>query len=519
MATRKASPATTKSGTTPKNTTKKAPANQMTTEETSNDKALQIFIHGFPVINSATVKASTIQRAYNIRFLKNVQSVADIFDSISENGISDPIYLTPDNVALDGYRRLFCAQKIQQEKGIDLDVPVVYINIPDTDIPVFQARCGSSKHINDAEIKGGILEYAKRNPGISNRQIAKVFGVSPTTVDTVLITLRAAPQISEQVVLGSIPQQAAKKILEVAKKIGIEPDKLWVDLVKEIPGEKISEDSDNLKYGGRAISKALKNKYPDIKIETTSKTESSGIPVQPSSKKLLKELWLQLKVSEGGSNNAVYLSGEIDLKLFQQLELLLTSVEADSSAKSSQVTKVKYEGKQNAFEVWNTYKNDDGFVILQSKEGIETFESDAISIASKINTQTSLNPALSIEHLQLSANNLKRITNYCNENEIPLLLVEYTLIEVINGAEISPLTNEDVLISLDDDGVEDNNQTAVENSNDTQLIIADSIPVFELPEKSEISPEEQLADLFAKQDITADIPDELLEPSIEDDEE
>jgi hypothetical protein len=169
---------------------------------------------------------------------------------------------------------------------------------------------------------------------------------------------------------------------------------------------------------------------------------------------------------------------------------------------------VKYTGKHSTLEVWNTYKNDDGFVIIQSKEKIETFESDAIAIAAKINAQTAINGKLAIEELQISSMQLKRITTYCDTNEIPLLIVEYTPVEVIAGTVDND--KEDVLISLDD---ADNTDNTDELGNEETNLDQSATVLAEIPE---LTPEQSLADLFSGGGVVVDIPDNLLEPSDED---
>jgi hypothetical protein len=383
------------------NTTMTNTTVETNTSNISNETSLKI--HGFPVIGQANILVSQIKRDYNIRFQTNVQKVDDIYDSIRENGVSQPIYINSESVALDGYRRLFCCDKIINEGTGDFEVPVIYIDVPYAEIPLFQARCGSVKHISESEYQAGIIEHAKRNPNLSNRAIASLFGKSSTIVNQILYILREAPNLSQEVNAGVIPQMAAKKLIEAAKQSGKKADAIWSEEIKpKILAQKSEaenkpvEELQNLPLSGRTVNKAIRDTFPDIKL--TSETKPQAEPAAqtiPGSKKALRNLWVELQFTEN-STGGIELSGVIDKLLFQQIEALLstktsplTESTSDAPNTSLDIIEVSAAGISE-YDVW-TKQAFNGLTIIQSGQSFISFESDAVEISEILN-----NPVLLI---------------------------------------------------------------------------------------------------------------------------
>ena len=284
-------------------------------------------IHGFPVVGTKILPHRNLNRAYNVRSAKNAEKVSDIVESITKNGVTAPIHVTPNNVTLDGFRRLnacdIAATALGQES---VDVPVIIVDVPEKDIPLYQHRCGLAKGVSEKEHIQAIIEYAVRNPKAYQEEIAKQFAVSVQTVSKAIRLHREAPGLYVEVTKGTLAQKAALDIIQVAKREKLQPDDLGKKVIDAIVDKITPPDATENVQPKKPITKKLVDKMlVAMNIEPNSETNEEKETKTPklNAKKLLKELWTAIHVSGTGAN--LQISGTVDKDLLDKIEQICNS--------------------------------------------------------------------------------------------------------------------------------------------------------------------------------------------------
>jgi len=389
MATKATTKTTAKATTTTKATATKAKAttsveNTATTEMTNTITAnTELTIHGYKVLGASRVKHTELNRGYNLRSDKNVKNVTDLTESIKNNGVTAPIHITPSKIVLDGFRRLETCDVVATAISEDaLEVPVIIVDVPLEDIPLYQHRCGLAKGVSEKEHIQAIVEFAVRNPKMEGKEIAVKFAVSETTVSKAIRLHREAPALYEKVTEGTIAQKAALEVIATAKKEKLVPDELGLKVIDTV----VQNNPDKVTGG---LGKPITKKQTDKALKTLG-IEPAEIPIEvkeekdkvtkTNPRKLLEQLWKELQVSEG-EGNMLRLSGYVSRELISKVESMF-----DTAAQTGMLTKqnipVCAANPDEFYSVWLDNQPDNGDLhVLQYKNIFYTYEDTASQIS------------------------------------------------------------------------------------------------------------------------------------------
>lgn len=148
--------------------------------------------------------------------IRNDWQVLDpkLLESIRVNGVEDPIVVTPKLVLLDGHRRYTALNALAEEQGKpSIPVRVLIKDIPDNEIAKYQYTTGHDrKNISSQDTLRAVTRHAERNPELSDRDLAVIFRVSPSTVFTCTRIMRV-PSLKNLVTNKLLTQNAAIQII------------------------------------------------------------------------------------------------------------------------------------------------------------------------------------------------------------------------------------------------------------------------------------------------------------------
>lgn len=287
------------------------------TEVTTETKPLSIL--GFPVLKSATVPYTAIIKQYNVRTKRNEENVDDIYESILHNGIENPLHVTPNMVLLEGHRRLYCATKKSELTGEVEQVDILIVDVPENKIPLYQAKAGLSKPLTNGELSTAIMEFSKRNPDMTNMEIAELFGCSHTTVNKANQVYRASGNLAEDVTKGRISQKSALKIIKLAETNKVNPDEAYGQVLDRETTK--NNGTPPIQISGRSVNYQLKQAFPDV-YSQFEQEENLKKDNTPSKRDLMRKLVGNLRSVER-LDGTVLLTGSFSTSDYQLLKELL----------------------------------------------------------------------------------------------------------------------------------------------------------------------------------------------------
>lgn len=186
---------------------------QLTDAETNN-----YILNGFKKLKKLKVSdcglypVAKINKGSNIRNEnKLVKSLPPLLQSIADNGISTPLQINLEGTLIDGFRRYACAIKLEL-----IEVPVLVIDIPDSEIPFYQYLTMEREGIDESERGVAVFNYTLLNPELIQLDIAKKFSVSPEFVSRAARIIQKGEIIIESVVKGVITPTTAWNIVDNA---------------------------------------------------------------------------------------------------------------------------------------------------------------------------------------------------------------------------------------------------------------------------------------------------------------
>ena len=397
------------------------PIPSLKTTEMSKEKEL---LFGYPVLEKKVIPYTDIIRQFNVRTQKNEEAIGDIYDSIYRDGVLNPLHISADNILLEGHRRLYAVRKKSAEKNKVENVPVIVLDIPLNEVPLYQLKAGLTKSLNGAEINRAIVEYAVRNPDLNNIKISQVFSVSHTTVNTALSILRKSQDLSQDVSDGKISTRAALKVIKVADLCRKEPTEVFHEIKARV---KANDDDCATNLTAKRVNCELKNLYPNGFDEISKRESSDKQPKIESKTVLIKELLKKLNAINNRDNTEVLLDGVIPKDLWDKINGVFNppvSTPPVVIVEKGDLTTVTITDKtfENPLDCWTELQRtecDQDYLLANNI----TFDDEALDVADLLNKSTSFfNGVPSIE---LTDADIEKLVNKFNVRVVNYKFTEY----------------------------------------------------------------------------------------------
>jgi hypothetical protein len=333
--------------------------------------------YGFPVIGRESVALGALKRFFNVRSLQSEQKLDVLLkDSLQTNGLRNPIVVNRDFKVLDGYRRLHHLLMLVTEGVIIASHPVkvLIVDIPDSQIAYYQYLTGIEKGHNEEEKQIAIFKFLQDNPDVSDREVARKFAVSNTAVSDISKVIDAAPSLVPRLLSRQINRTSAIKIVESARKIKKNPaevaevaEKVIANLVgkEKLP---VDENDQPLKpLPTSSVVKVVSELYPKFKPSESGQST-------PTAKKLLTDLFLQLRAAGNPIKGLQDYTLTVDMSLIAQIEALLNV--GDSKRVNNKAYSVleitEYTPSYNQLDLWRLYTgltvSEEGTVALKGND-------------------------------------------------------------------------------------------------------------------------------------------------------
>jgi ParB-like nuclease domain len=316
--------------------------------------------YGFPVIGRELVALDVLKRVFNVRSLQSEQKLDTLLkDSLQTNGLRNPIVVNRDFNVLDGHRRLFHLHLLVSE-GVIIDshpVKVLIVDVPDNQIAYYQYLTGIEKGHNEEEKQIAIFKFLQDNPDVADREVARKFAISNTTVSDISKVIDAAPSLIPRLIARQINKTSAVKIVESARKIKKTPaevaevaEKVITNLVgkDKLP---VDENTQPLKpLPTSSVVKVVSELYPKFKVSEAGQST-------PTAKKLLSDLFLQLNPQGVPTKGLQNYTLTVDVALISQIEALLNVSESKvNTSKVYSITKItEYTPSYAQLDLWRLY--------------------------------------------------------------------------------------------------------------------------------------------------------------------
>lgn len=149
-----------------------------------------------------------------------------MLNSIRENGVTAPLWVTPDYVLIDGECRYHCCNAIAAERGVSsIEVPIIVRDIAEKDFALVQFTLGfERKNIDAGAVNRAIERHQQRNPNTTITELAELFHTSITTAFR-CIRIQKAPTLNKLVSETKLTQNAALQVIDYfLDQCGVEDD-------------------------------------------------------------------------------------------------------------------------------------------------------------------------------------------------------------------------------------------------------------------------------------------------------
>jgi hypothetical protein len=153
---------------------------------------------------------SKITKGENIRDENNlIKSLPPLMSSIARGGIHTPLEVNTEGKLIDGFCRYACAIELGLE-----NVPVLVIDIPDSEIPFHQFTTMIRSGISEAEKSKAVFSYTLKNPEIKQARVAEKFNVSTELVSRAARVIAKGETITKAVTNGIVSPTTAWSIVD-----------------------------------------------------------------------------------------------------------------------------------------------------------------------------------------------------------------------------------------------------------------------------------------------------------------
>jgi ParB-like chromosome segregation protein Spo0J len=399
--------------------------------------------YGFPVIGRELGGLDALKRVFNVRSLQSEQKLDTLLkDSLQTNGLRNPIVVNRDFNILDGHRRLYHLHLLASEGVITPSHPVkiLVVDVPDNEIAYYQYLTGIEKGHNEEEKQIAIFKFLQDNPDVSDREVARKFAVSNTTVSDISKVISAAPSLIPRLIARQINKTSAIKIVESARKIKKTPaevaevaEKVIANLVgkDKLPA---GEDDQPLKpLPTSSVVKVVSELYPKFNA-INEKGQTT-----PTAKKLLADLFLQLRPQGYPNKGLQDYSLTIDVSLVAQIETLLNVSETKvNTSKTYSVTEItEYTPSFEQLDLWRLYTgltvSEESTVVLRGDDNWHFADENSEIIDNLLSTQIKRNRqfAAGIDWCTVKINDFspEQLCELAQKHDLSLLIVNLVLVE------------------------------------------------------------------------------------------
>jgi ParB-like chromosome segregation protein Spo0J len=312
--------------------------------------------YGYKVLDRTSIEFGGIKRVFNVRSLSNETAIDnELLESIKAVGVKNPLILNSDYELLDGHRRFYHAKQVFE---LTDKTDVIIIDIKPEEVAYFQYLTGLEKGHTKDERDTAILKFASANPELSDREIAKRFGLgSNATVSNLTKIIKDAPSLTKYVLSRQISKASAVDLVVEARKHKKEPEKVAKALIEElVRTDKLNTDDTE---ATKPITRTVTNKILSTLIPKYLPANAKSQSV-PTAKKLLKDLFCHLNPVGDASDDRQEYNAHVHLDLIKQIELLLNGSIADRykhkfHKEFNLERKTEYIKSDNLYTLWNFY--------------------------------------------------------------------------------------------------------------------------------------------------------------------
>lgn len=270
------------------------------------------------VSDCCLLPVSKVKSGANIRNeVKLVKSLPPLLESISKNGINTPLQVNLDGTLIDGFRRFACASKLELT-----EVPVLVIDIPDSEIPFYQFLTMEREGIDESERGVAVFTYTLLNPTLVQARIAEKFGVSTEFVSRASRVIAKGDIITKAVTSGVTSPTTAWSIVDCSNEKNFEhAENILFDKLNALEDE--TEENKPVKPVKPVTLKTINAELLKAGLEPINK-ETKAVK-EESPKAFDKQKVIEfIEILEGKiDGELVTLSGAVSLEVWQYIQSII----------------------------------------------------------------------------------------------------------------------------------------------------------------------------------------------------
>jgi hypothetical protein len=290
---------------------------------------------------------------------KLIKSLPPLMESIAKHGIRTPLEINTNGKLIDGFCRYACAIKL----GLS-EVPVIVINIPDSEIPFHQFTTMLRTGIDESEKGKAVFTYTLLNPEIKQVRIAEMFSVSTEFVSRASRVIAKGDVITKAVTSGITSPTTAWSIVDNSNdKNFIHAENLLFDKLNALEDE--TEENKLAKPVKPITLKTINAELVKAGLDPINKETKTVKEESPKAFDKGKVIEF-IETLDGKINgDLVTLSGAVSLEVWQYIQSVI------ARNKKFNCTTITVRDIENELDLYNEYtQNGECFVQVEVNEYI-----------------------------------------------------------------------------------------------------------------------------------------------------